>query len=118
MVWVDGAAQIIIETSQEGTCELIVDMVTHFIAGTSPIIANTMGFKEFGLPMSISSCDVDKEDVEKFKVVLTVPYMFEDHWRVTYDALKFKSIYVNLINKDNPQVETPILITQEPTSVI
>jgi hypothetical protein len=100
MVWVNGVAQIIIESTQEGTCELITDMVTHFIAGTRPFICNDMGFKEFGLDMGVSSCEVDREDTEKFKVVLNVPYSYEDHWMVRFDAIKFKAMYLTLMSDD------------------
>lgn len=107
---VEGQMQIIIETAQEGSCELITDMVTHFIAGTRPILCNSQGFHNFGLPMSVSDCEVSKEDIEKFKVTLTVPYMFEDIWRVTFDAVKYKSMYIAIFNGYNPTQNTPILI--------
>lgn len=109
MVWVNGMAQIIIEAQQEGTCELMTDMVTHFIAGTRPIIMNTLNFNDFGLDMNVSTCDVDKEDIEKFKVVISIPYRFEDHWQVKFDAIKFKSMYVTLVNEYYPAQKTEII---------
>lgn len=103
LVWINGVAQIIIETTQEGTCELITDMVTHFVAGTRPFLMNECGFKDFGLDMGVSSCDVEgTEDTEKFKVVLSVPYSYEDSWMVTFDAIKFKAMYVGLMEGTNP----------------
>lgn len=108
MVWVRGAAQIIIEANQEGTCELMTDMVAHFIAGTRPIICNTLGFQDFGLDMNVSSCDVDKEDTEKFKVTINLPYSFEDHWQVKFDSIKFKTMYLSLVNADYPAEVTQI----------
>ncbi len=112
MVWVDGAAQIIIEANQEGTCELMTDMVTHFIAATRPLIMNTLDFNDYGLPMNVSTCDIDKEDTEKFKVVINVPYRVEDHWQVTHDSVKFKSMYITLVNDYyNPQ-QTKIITKQ------
>ncbi len=108
MVWVNGMAQIIIEAAQEGTCELMVDMVTHFIAATRPIIMNTLDFNDFGLDMQISSCEVEREDTEKFKVTINIPYRFEDHWQVKFDSIKFKTMYLTLVNDYyNPQ-QTPI----------
>lgn len=107
---VNGAIQIIIETGQEGSCELITDMVSHFIAFTRGILTTSQGFLKFGLPMSVSACEPDKEDIEKFKVMLTVPYVYEDHWQVTFDAVKYKSMYLTIFNEYNPQQNTPILI--------
>lgn len=107
---VNGAVQIIIETGQEGSCELITDMVSHFIAFTRGILTTSQGFLKFGLPMSVSACEPDKEDIEKFKVMLTVPYVYEDHWQVTFDAVKYKSMYLTIFNEYNPQQNTPILI--------
>ena len=107
---VSGAIQVIIETGQEGSCELITDMVTHFIAFTRGILTTSQGFLKFGLPLSVSSCEPDKEDIEKFKVMLTIPYVFEDHWMVTFDAVKYKTMYLTIFNEYNPQQNTPILI--------
>lgn len=107
---IEGMMQIIIETSQEGSCELITDMVTHFIAGTRPLLAMSQGFHDFGLPMSVSACEVDKEDTEKFKVTMNIPYSYEDIWQVTFDAVKYKSMYLTIFNAYNPTQKTPILI--------
>lgn len=109
MVWVNGNAQIIIEAAQEGTCELITDMVTHFIAGTRVILMNELNFSDFGLDLNVSSCEVDKEDTEKFKVTINVPYRFEDHWQMKMDAIKFKSIYITLVNANYAPQQTPII---------
>jgi hypothetical protein len=103
LVFVNGVAQIIIETSQEGTCELITDMVTHFLAATRPFLCNEMGFHEFGLDMSVSACEPDKEDTEKFKVSISIPYRCEDSWMVKFDAVTFKSLYVSIKTDNIPE---------------
>jgi hypothetical protein len=103
MVFVNGVAQIIIETSQEGSCELITDMVTHFLAATRPFLCNEMGFQEFGLDMSVSACEPDKEDTEKFKVSISIPYRCEDSWMVKFDAVKFKSLYLSIRTDNIPE---------------
>jgi hypothetical protein len=108
MVWVNGSVQIIIEAQQEGTCELLADMVTHFIAGSRPILCNTLNFKEFGMNMEVGPCEPDKEDREKFKVTLNVPFSAEDHWQVTADSIKFKSMYIEMYNANNPNQKLPL----------
>lgn len=95
-VWIDGQAQIIIEAWKEGTCELLADMVSHFIVWSRPLLCDTQGFNEFGLGMQVSSCQPDKEDKEKFKVNIAFPYRMEEHWNVTWDSIKIKSFLTTI----------------------
>lgn len=96
MVFINGNAQIIIEAKNQGTCELITDMVSHFITWSRPILCDSQGFKEFGLPMSVSECSPDKEDTDKFKVMINIPYMMEEEWTVRQDALQLKGFFMNM----------------------
>lgn len=96
MVYIRGNAQIIIEAREQGTCELITDMVSHFIVWTRPLLCDTQGFNEFGMPMMVSECSPDKEITEKFKVIITVPFMMEEDWRVSQDTLKIKDFFIDL----------------------
>lgn len=96
MVMIQGSVQIVIEAREEGTCELIADMVSHFLVWTRPLLCDTQGFNELGLPMQVSECTPDKEDIEKFKTVITIPFLMEEDWRVNQDALKIKDFILQL----------------------
>lgn len=96
LLFVRGQATITIEARQEGTVELIADMVSHFLIWSRPLICSTQGFKEFGLDMQVSEPIVSEEDDTKFTVTITVPYMHEEQWTVNQDAIKLKGFFLNL----------------------
>ena len=96
MVFITGQATITIEARNQGTCELIADMVSHFIVWSRPLLCDTQGFKEFGLPMTVSDCNVDQEDREKFRVSISIPFLMEERWTVNQDALGLKGFFINL----------------------
>lgn len=89
-VMINGEAQIIIDAKSEGTCELITDMVSHFLVWTKPYLCNSQGFKSFADPLSVSPCSIAKEDNEILRTTITIPYTFEELWSVKNDALKLK----------------------------
>ena len=93
MVFIQGMMVITIEANNEGTCELLTDMVSSFIVWSRPILCDSQGFKEFGLPMSVSQPQVVQEDKEKFSVQISFPYSKEDNWTVNQDAIKIKNIF-------------------------
>jgi len=96
MVFIQGQAQIIIEARNKGTCELVTDMVSHFIVWSRPFLCDTQGFKEFGLPMTVTTCSPDKEDTDKFKVIISFPYMMEEEWTVRQEALGLKGFFLSM----------------------
>jgi hypothetical protein len=96
MVLINGAASIIVEAHNEGSVELLTDMVSHFLIWTKPFICNTQGFKNFATPMTVSEPKVTKEDTEYFQTTITVPYMVEEVWQVKSDALKLKDFFITL----------------------
>ncbi len=96
MVYITGSIQVIIEAKNEGTCELIADMVSHFLIWSRPLLCDTQGFNELGMPMMVSDCTPDSEATEKFKVTISIPYTMEEDWRVRQDALKLKGFFTNL----------------------
>jgi hypothetical protein len=96
MVFIQGSIQIIIEAREEGTCELITDMVSHFIIWSRPLLCDTQGFNELGIPMQVGECTPDKDSSEKFKVVINLPFIMEEDWRVNQDALKIKDFFVEM----------------------
>lgn len=99
-VFVRGMCAITIEASEEGVAELIADMVQHFIVWSKPHICNTFGFKEFGMPLSVSEPQMDTEDTEKFKIIISIPYLKEDSWKVDEDAVKIQGFLTQLVVDD------------------
>lgn len=96
-IFYQGTAQIFIEARQQGVCELITDMATHFIVWSRPMLCDTQGFKEFGMPMQVGGCQLTEgsaEDGLKFQVEIGVPYIKEEHWRVRNDGVLLKAVNV------------------------
>jgi hypothetical protein len=96
LVFITGQARITIEAAKEGTCELIADMVSHFLIWSVPFLCSSQNFKEFGIPMEVSECQPDKENVEKFKIVISIPYMMEEDWVVRQDSMKLKDFFLTV----------------------
>lgn len=99
MVLYRGSATVTIETRQKGSCELLLDMVSHFIVWTRPILCDAQGWKEFGLPLAVSDIEATFDEdpgVEKFRANISVPWMKEEHWRYQNDGIILKSIISNI----------------------
>jgi hypothetical protein len=94
MVFINGSASVMIESMNEGTGELVTDMVSHFLVWCKPFICNTQGFKDFASPLTVSDPQVGREDKEIFQTTISVPYMMEEHWNVKTDALKLKGFFL------------------------
>jgi hypothetical protein len=94
---IQGYCAITIEASTEGVCELLADMVHHFIVWSRPNICSTFRFREFGLPLQVSEAQLDSEDTEKFKIMISVPYSLEDSWILREDALKLHGFITHLV---------------------
>lgn len=103
LVFYAGSATVIITARNQGVCELITDLTSHFLIETRGYIAGTLGFKEFGMPMMISSPIVDGEDgdTESFTCTISLPYVREERWRSFTDGVKFKSLIRDLIPNEN-----------------
>lgn len=98
MVFVEGNASVIIEARQEGVCELITDMVTHFLVWTRPFLCANFGFTEFALPLQVSSPQPNKQDTEFFRVQVSVPWRKEERWSVKEEALRLNGFFFDLQN--------------------
>lgn len=102
MVFYQGSAIIYVEARNAGTCELLADMVSHFIVWTRPTLCDSQGWKEFGLPMVVSDAQmIQNEDpnLVKFQVQIQVPWIKEEHWRVRNDGPALKAIIQNVFKK-------------------
>ena len=93
---IGGQIVVTIEASEEGTCELLADMVSTFMTWSSDHICNTYRFKKFGYPMYVQDCQLDEENKEKFKIVVSTEYLTETSWELREDAIKLKGLYLDL----------------------
>lgn len=91
-----GMSQILIEARNEGTCEKITDMVTHFLSWSAPMICDVHNFTRFAVPMAISSCTPSREDVEVFQVTINLPWYRDERWRTTSDGVSLKEFLLTL----------------------
>ena len=91
MSLISGNSAILIMARQEGVCELVADMVSHFFFWTAPMICDSQNFKQFATPLNITPCIPDKEDTEVFKVNISVPWVMEEMWQVRSDSLLIKN---------------------------
>lgn len=78
---VEGVAQVLLEANNKGTLERMVDLTSKFLAWSGPVIANSKGFKKFGLPLAISSCTPGRDDKEIFQCTINVPWIKEEHFK-------------------------------------
>lgn len=99
MLMYSGNATITIEAKTKGTCELLTDMVSHFVSWTRPVICDAMGWKEFGLPMAISDVAMMMDEdpgVPKFQSNISIPWACEEHWNVKNSGIVLKNIVSNI----------------------
>lgn len=92
----NGSIQVIIEATNEGTCEVIGDFVRIFISWSKPFLELDFGFQAYARELTISECMPDREDKEKFKIVVTIPYRVEDGWTTESISFRLKNIFLDL----------------------
>ena len=110
IVQIRGQMSIIIEARNEGSVEILTDMVSHFLVWTRPMICDSQGFNDFGLPMTVSNPSVAKEDIEKFTVTISFPYFAEEDWTTSNDAVTLRGYFYSATNDSpgaNETVSTP-----------
>lgn len=93
---INGVSQILIEARNEGTCEKIVDITSHFLSWMTPLIADSQGFKLFGLPMNVSGCTPNREDTEIFQCTINIPWSKEEQWKVANDGVDLKKFIFSI----------------------
>ena len=91
-----GQATIIIRARNEGTAEILADMVLHVIQWSRPHICDVLGFKEFGLPMQVSDVSLTKQHTEVFEVTISLPYIIEEVWQASNDGLLLRDVFINI----------------------
>ena len=92
----EGRASILLKSRNEGNVELLADMVMHILQWSRPHICDVLGFKDFALPMSISSPRPSKPDAEVFTVEISVPYSIEELWVSSNDGLKLREFFLSI----------------------
>lgn len=91
-----GQATVIVKSRNEGSAEVLTDMVMHILQWSRPHICDVLGFKDFALPMQIGPTHPSKVDTEFFMVEISVPYMIEEVWNAENDALKLRDLFITL----------------------
>lgn len=92
MLLYTGTASMIIEARNKGTCELLTDMATHFVAWSRGPICDTQGFKQFADSLVVSDCQpTNEQDDVTFQVTVQMPYVKEEHWIMRDDGLLLKN---------------------------
>lgn len=98
MLMYTGTASLIIEARNKGTCELLTDMATHFIAWSRGPICDSQGFKNFGDTLSVSACEATQDqDDSTFQVTVQIPYIKEEHWVMRDDGILLKNYMLRAI---------------------
>ena len=95
LVMYQGQATILIEARAKGACELLADMVMHFIGWTQPLLCDTQGWKQFGLPMAVSDCvpvSTGDPNVVLFQVQINCPWLKEERWMTRTDGPELKKL--------------------------
>jgi hypothetical protein len=88
----NGSIQVIVEADNEGTCEALAEAVRRFVTRNRPMFEEEFGFQRFGWQIVVSECEGSTEDKEKFKIQVQMPYIVEDRWNYTPDAVLLKQI--------------------------
>lgn len=97
MLLYSGTASMIIEARHKGTCELLTDMATHFIAWSRGPICDTQGFKNFADSMVVSECTMTQDqDDTTFQVTVQLPYVKEEQWTMRDDGVLLKNFLLKV----------------------
>ena len=98
-----GAITIRVDARTKGACEVLANLVTRFIIWTRPLLCNGQGFKEFGLPLSVSDVIVTEEEaagIPLFQILINVPIIKEELWELNNDGIILKNINTILFSNN------------------
>lgn len=95
---ITGSILITIEAVNEGSCEELGEYTRRFLCWCKPFIENTFGFQAFGKTIQIGACELEREDTEKFKININIPYIVEDRWEKSGDLVRLNHIFHEMIN--------------------
>ena len=60
---------------------------------SKPFIEEEFGFQRFAHQVSVSQCMPDRENKEKFKIQIAIPYIVEDRWFTQQVYIRLKAIF-------------------------
>ena len=92
----NGVSQILIEARSEGVVERILDITSHFVSWTGPLICTTHNFKQFGANLNISPCTPGKDDTEIFQASINVPWSREEIYKSSTEGIQLKQFLLRL----------------------
>ena len=95
---VTGSLNILIEARNEGACEELGEFIRKFLCWSKPFIETRFGFQAFGKQIQLSQCDMDREDTEKFKININVPYIIEDTWQKNGNLVRLNHVFQRLMS--------------------
>lgn len=101
---VNGSINILVEARQEGTCEEVGEFLRRFLCWSKPFIETQFGFQAFGKQIQLSQCDMDREDTEKFKININIPYIIEDKWQKTGDLVRLNHVFQRLMGNPDQTI--------------
>lgn len=105
MIMYQGQASILVEARTKGTCELLADMVAHFVGWTQPLLCDTQGWKQFGLPMAVSDCvpvGGGDPNIVLYQVQINCPWLKEERWMTRTDGPELKKLLIEVTNGSLP----------------
>ena len=88
-----GDLTLIVETVSEGACEVLAEQIRRFIIWSKPFIESEFGFQSFARHIQISPCMPDRENKEKFKIQIAIPFIIEDRWETKTVFIKLKAVF-------------------------
>lgn len=96
ILMVSGVAQVLIEARNEGTCEKVVGLAEDFLQQSGPMIAGYHHYKNFGVPLQVSTCVPSKENIEILTCTINVPWSREVMYTVTEEGKEFNQFLLSV----------------------
>lgn len=99
MVTLAGTSTIKIQARNQGTCDLLTDIVSHFYAWTGPLLCATYGYLTFAKNMEVSDLDPVEgsgtgDSPTLFQVSVSLPWSREERYNYGQVGVKLKSCFV------------------------
>ena len=69
------------------------EFTRKFLCWSKPFIESTFGFQAFGKQVQIGGCELDREDDEKFKININIPYIVEERWMKSAELVRLNHIF-------------------------
>lgn len=88
-----GNSSLVVDCRNEGTCEAVTNIVSHFLLWSRPFISNALGLKGFCNPLSVSPCSPMREETEIFRCVISYQYTVDEYWHNARSAVILKDIF-------------------------